>query len=229
MLFIIDFDGTISPADVVDELLERFADPAWREIEDRWVRGEINSQQCMAEQIALINGDRRLVERFLEAVEIDPSFTEFVDYAVGLGEVAVVSDGLDVPIRHALDRAGLAIPFFANKLEYCDSGFRLSFPYRDASCAVNSGVCKCAVARSIDAGRSETTVLIGDGRSDQCIARTADFVFAKGSLRTFCEAEGINHTPFDSFADVLKVVQGWAVSARDESQETRCPLAVSSP
>ena len=35
MLFIIDFDGTVAPADTVDDLLERFADPEWKRIEDK--------------------------------------------------------------------------------------------------------------------------------------------------------------------------------------------------
>jgi len=48
MLFLVDFDGTVAPTDTVDALLERFADPEWRRLEERWVRGEISSRQCMA-------------------------------------------------------------------------------------------------------------------------------------------------------------------------------------
>ena len=40
MLFIIDFDGTVAPTDTVDALLEQFADPEWRNIEEQWVSGQ---------------------------------------------------------------------------------------------------------------------------------------------------------------------------------------------
>jgi 2-hydroxy-3-keto-5-methylthiopentenyl-1-phosphate phosphatase len=227
MLFIIDFDGTVAPVDTVDALLERFAAPAWRQIEEQWVSDQIDSQQCMAAQIDLVSGDRSSLEHFLESVDLDPAFTDFVLYASTFADLAIVSDGLDYPIRHALQRPGIPpIAIYANKLGFRTGGLEISFPYTDAACAVNSGVCKCAVSRSLVRGRAVTTVLIGDGRSDQCFARSAGHVFAKGSLRRFCEQERIAHTPFDSFADVLAVIRRWNVLPYDKVlEESACPLA----
>jgi 2,3-diketo-5-methylthio-1-phosphopentane phosphatase len=226
ILFIIDFDGTIAPIDTVDALLDRFADPEWREIEEQWVRGEINSEQCMAAQIALVRGERPELEEFLHSVQIDPSFVDFVRYAGRFAELAVVSDGLDDPIRHALRHLDDPIPIYANRLDFRTGGLGISFPHGDSACAVGSGVCKCAVARSIDAGRGLATVLIGDGRSDLCLARRADFVFAKGSLRRFCEAEKILHVPFEQLGDVLTIVRGWNAFDYDRSPgEASCHLA----
>jgi len=226
ILFIIDFDGTIAPIDTVDALLERFADPEWREIEERWVRGEINSEQCMAAQIALVRGERPELEEFLHSVQIDPSFAGFVRYVTPFAELAVVSDGLDDPIHHALRQLDVPIRICANRLDFRPGGLRISFPHGDSACAVLSGVCKCAIARSIDAGRGLTTVLIGDGRSDLCLARRADFVFAKGSLRRFCEDEHILHVPFEVLGDVLTIVRGWNATDYDRSPgEAACHLA----
>ncbi len=225
MLFIIDFDGTVAPTDTVDALLERFADPDWRRIEEQWVRGEINSQECMAGQIALVGGDRSALDVFLHSVAIDPSFIDFVHYVRPFADLAVVSDGLDYPIRHALRKLDVPFAIYANRLGFRQGGLNISFPYADAACKVGSGVCKCAVARSVNAGRGLTTILIGDGRSDLCLARSADFVFAKGSLRDYCEAENIIHTPFETFGDVLPVIRGW--NARDFEEiprESECPL-----
>ncbi|MGZ4808962.1 MAG: HAD-IB family phosphatase [Thermoanaerobaculia bacterium] len=225
MLFIIDFDGTIAPADTVDSLLERFADPEWRTIEEQWVRGEINSQQCMAAQIALVRGEGVVLEEFLHSVEIDPAFFDFVHYARQFADLAVVSDGLDDPIHHALRQLDVPIPVYANRLGFRPGGLGISFPYRDPACAVGSGVCKCAIARSVDAGRGLSTILIGDGRSDLCLARSADLVFAKGSLRRYCEAENIPHLPFETFGDVLTIIRGWNASEFDEPpEEAACQL-----
>lgn len=219
MLFIVDFDGTIAPTDTVDALLERFAGPAWQDLEREWVNGNINSQQCMAGQIALVRGEHEVLKEFLENVQIDPSFPAFVEYASGLGDVVVVSDGLDYPIKHALANAGVDVPVIANALRFCDTGLALSFPYGDAACKVGSGVCKCAAAL---AGNGPL-VLIGDGRSDQCVARICDVVFAKSKLRSICETEGIPHIPFETFADVLATLRRWD----DEEQERACPVAAS--
>jgi 2,3-diketo-5-methylthio-1-phosphopentane phosphatase len=226
MLFIIDFDGTVAPTDTVDALLERFANAEWRRIESEWVAGRINSRQCMAAQLALVSADRAVLEEFLQSVTIDPSFAAFVQYVSPFADLAIVSDGLDYPIRHALQKLDIPpIPIYANRLEIAACGLGISFPYTEMDCAVQSGVCKCAVARSVDAGRGLTTVLVGDGRSDLCIARTAGYVFAKNSLRRFCEAEGIIHTPFESFRDVLAVITGWNIHERVRKvQEAAWPL-----
>jgi 2,3-diketo-5-methylthio-1-phosphopentane phosphatase len=225
MLFIIDFDGTVAPTDTVDALLERFAHPEWLRIEEEWIAGEINSRQCMAAQLALIDADRDALEAFLQAVTIDPAFPAFARYVRRFADLAVVSDGLDYPIRHALQKHDIHIPIYANELGFRTGGLDLCFPYADASCSVRSGVCKCAVARSVDAGRGLNIILIGDGQSDRCIARSADYVFAKGSLRTFCEEENIIHTPFESFSDVLSVIRGWnAQLIEARFLERQCPL-----
>lgn len=221
MLFVIDFDGTVAPADTVDALLERFAGPEWQRIEEQWVRGEIDSRQCMAAQIALVEGDDDALEAFLQSVEIDPGFAGFVDYVKDFADFAIVSDGLDYPIRHAIRKLGVSIPLYANRLAFRHRGLGISFPHADAACAVGSGVCKCAVARSLDAGRGLPMILIGDGRSDLCIARSADYVFAKGTLRRFCEAENINHSPFETFGDVLTVVRRWNARTFEEAPRER--------
>ncbi len=215
-LFVIDFDGTVTPFDTVDALLQRFADPEWKRVEEQWASGDIGSRECMAAQIALVRGDQVALERFLNDVEVDPAFVDFVNEVRGFAAMAIVSDGLDYPIIHVLDRLGIEIPVYANKLSFLPGGLELSFPYADPLCVVGSGVCKCAAVRSVDAGRGLWTVLIGDGRSDFCFARKADYVFAKGELRRFCEAENIKHSPFETFSDVLSVVRGWNTQRSDE-------------
>lgn len=224
MLFIIDFDGTVAPTDTVDALLETFAGPDWLRIEKEWVDGTINSRQCMAAQLALISADELTLRTFLESVMIDPAFPAFVRHVSPFADLAIVSDGLDYPIVRALRKADVTIPVFANRTEFRERGIGISFPFSRPSCMVNSGVCKCSVAQTVDEGRGLTSVLIGDGRSDQCVAHQADFVFAKGSLITYCRDNGIPYTPFQSFADVLAAIKGWTVLPQSRTKETQCPL-----
>ncbi|MEO8032959.1 MAG: HAD-IB family phosphatase [Acidobacteriota bacterium] len=217
LLFVIDFDGTVAPHDTVDALLERFAEPEWREVEERWARGEINSQQCMATQLGMVRTERPVMESFLRRATIDPSFAHFVEYVSPFALLAIVSDGLDYTIQQAMRMMEPPIPIFANALEFRSASLGISFPYADAACKVKSGVCKCAVTRTLDAGRGLPVILIGDGQSDRCLARAADYVFAKSSLRTFCEEEQIPHTPFETFHDVLSVVRQWNSIENEDS------------
>jgi 2-hydroxy-3-keto-5-methylthiopentenyl-1-phosphate phosphatase len=123
-------------------------------------------------------------------------------------------------------KVGLSVPVYANRTEFHECGVGISFPFSRPSCTVNSGVCKCSVAQTIDAGRGLTTVLIGDGRSDQCAAHQANFVFAKGSLISYCRDNGIPHTPFQSFADILVAIKAWPVVPQSAAKEKQWPLVV---
>jgi 2-hydroxy-3-keto-5-methylthiopentenyl-1-phosphate phosphatase len=49
-------------------------------------------------------------------------------------------------------------------------------------------------------------VFVGNGLSDRCGARAADFTFAKDDLAGFCAQEGIRFQPFASFDDVNMAV-----------------------
>jgi len=216
MLFVIDFDGTVAPVDTVDALLEEFGHPRWRVVEQQWVEGRISSRECMAQQMALVDGDPEALEGFLHSVAIDPSFEAFLRHVRSFAEVAVVSDGIDYPIRHALRELQPPVPVYSNRVALCGRGLSITFPHFEPACAVQSGVCKCAVAAGINPGRKSPVILIGDGRSDHCLARSADFVFAKASLRRFCEAQNIAYAPFDTFDDVLSAVQGWDALEHEE-------------
>ena len=44
-------------------------------------------------------------------------------------------------------------------------------------------------------------LLIGDGRSDECLAGEADFVFATAKLLRHCQAHGLPHLAFQNFAE----------------------------
>src|SRR5947208_12784471 len=54
-----DFDGTITQVDVTDAILERLADPQWRDLERAWVRGEIGSRERLARQMAVVPAPAR--------------------------------------------------------------------------------------------------------------------------------------------------------------------------
>jgi 2,3-diketo-5-methylthio-1-phosphopentane phosphatase len=206
-----DFDGTIALGDVVDTLLDRFAAPAWREIELAWKSGVIGSRECLVRQVALLDMPRIALDRCLDKIAIDADFPSFVAEARAQGHaITVVSDGLDYAIRRVLTRNGLAdLPVISNSLQQrSERAWRIAFPHVDARCFAASGHCKCTTVRKTRcrATSNSRSLLIGDGTSDFCAAQMVDFVFAKDKLAEHHIQRNLPHCPIRSFADARRLM-----------------------
>ncbi|MBS0556569.1 MAG: MtnX-like HAD-IB family phosphatase [Proteobacteria bacterium] len=200
-----DFDGTIALDDTTDTLLERFGRPGWEVLESDWKAGRINSHDCMAGQVGLMDMSCDELDAHLDARAVDPAFAAFVDAAHAQGmHIVIVSDGLDYAIRRILARTGFdSLPIVANHLRQTgERQWSLQFPHADKTCRIGSGTCKCARGRAAH----ERTLLIGDGASDFCVAETTDFVFAKGKLIEHCRKTSIAHAAIAGFADALPLL-----------------------
>jgi 2,3-diketo-5-methylthio-1-phosphopentane phosphatase len=194
-----DFDGTITRTDVIDNILERFAAPAWADIENEWLNGHIGSRECLSRQLTLVKAYPSQLLEYFDSVTIDPDFPAFVDHVMNLGATLdIVSDGLEQGIARILSRHRLPLlPIIANGLRQVDqNSWRIVFPHASDACRAAAGNCKC---KSVPDGRR--VLVIGDGKSDMCVASTADFVFAKDTLAEHCERNGIPYARFDSFAE----------------------------
>jgi HAD superfamily phosphoserine phosphatase-like hydrolase len=189
---LVDFDGTIATVDTTDALLERFAEPGWLDIEADWQAGRIGSRECLVRQIDLIKASAKQYDDFVSSIEIDPGFLAFVEECRSRDlDIMVVSDGLDLPFR-------------ANHLQPVGTDrWRLTFPHARGDCRPLSGNCKCQFA---EAARGSVRVVVGDGRSDFCVAERADLVLAKSSLVEHCRLNALPHyaiTNFDEATDIL--------------------------
>jgi 2-hydroxy-3-keto-5-methylthiopentenyl-1-phosphate phosphatase len=197
-----DFDGTISTTDIGVHLLDRLAEPGWREFDEAYAAGAIGSLECMEKQWACIPGRVPEAERHAVAAEVplDPGFGPLVDGLRRAGaEITVVSDGFGFYVHDLIAPWGL--PVFTNEVDWATNTMR--YPNADPTCAscAACGTCKPKIIHEA-ATRGRATVFIGDGTSDRHAARVADEVFAKASLADWCETEGIAHSRFDVLADV---------------------------
>jgi 2,3-diketo-5-methylthio-1-phosphopentane phosphatase len=203
---LLDFDGTVTVKDTVDAILERFAEPAWREVEEHWKDGKIGSRECLSKQTDFIRATPKEIDSLIDRIEIDPGFDEFMQTCERLNvDVTIVSDGYRRSIERVLDRAGRALPSRSGVLEYLGRRrWKLTSPVSRADCSSGSNTCKCMIASEMNI----PTILIGDGRSDFCVANEVDFVLAKGSLARHCAEKNIDHQPIDGLADAAKLLAG---------------------
>jgi 2-hydroxy-3-keto-5-methylthiopentenyl-1-phosphate phosphatase len=199
---LVDFDDT------TDLLLERFAAPAWRDIEEDWKAGRIGSRECMVRQIDLVRASMAEMDEFVAGIEIDHAFPAFAALCSRHGhDISVVSDGLDRTVASVLRRHELDLPFSANHLQWRGNDrWRLTFPYARSDCRALSGNCKCTFATTTP---HELSIVVGDGRSDFCVAERADLVLAKGALIDHCVKAGLPHYAFADFAEATEILAGW--------------------
>ena len=203
-MFFCDFDGTVTREDVIDRVLEEFADPMWRQIEQSWVNGEMGSRDCLAIQTKLIKARKQDLLDFVEGFEIDETFIDFAKYCKSKTiEVVILSDGIDLFIKSILDRYGLKdIQVFSNGLARTNGHFEMTFPYFRKDCSSRSGMCKCRIMEALS-GPGRINILVGDGRSDFCVATRAELTFAKSALLDFCRVEKIPHIAHSEFGEIV--------------------------
>ncbi|MEI8348166.1 MAG: MtnX-like HAD-IB family phosphatase [Pseudomonadota bacterium] len=198
-----DFDGTITLEDTTDQLLEQYADPRWKDIEQEWLAGKIGSRDCLKKQIdCLPLFSSQEFEKFISRVKIDSNFLAFYNFIKTQKiDLYIVSDGLDLFIKEILKTYNLGeIPLFSNHLNWQEGRFNLSFPFYREDCHSGAGMCKCRKVKEISAGRH--VIYIGDGRSDFCAAKHAEIIFAKGKLIEECARTNRACIPFENFQEV---------------------------
>jgi len=202
-----DFDGTVTCTDGVDAVLDALADPAWRDIEALWVRGEIGSRECLTRQLPLVRGGWKAALNVLSGVGVDPTFSGFAAWCRRHDiPLRIVSDGFDRIIRYTFDRDALRVDeIYSNSLQETDGRLVPEFPHQAAGCG--AGLCKCRVMEGGDPRARK--VMIGDGLTDLCCSRKADTVFAKGTLLKLLLNEGIPCIPFEDFDSIATSLQSY--------------------
>jgi 2-hydroxy-3-keto-5-methylthiopentenyl-1-phosphate phosphatase len=205
-----DFDGTITRLDVTDEILERFADPSWHEVEDQWLRAEIGSRECFERQAALVRATAKQLNELIDAIPLDPDFPAFFRYLKAQRlPFYIVSDSFDYVIRRVLKRVGAdgelrnGRHLFSTGLEFEAGGIRATFPHSNHGCNHNCATCKPAIIRKVRK-KQQPVIFVGDGLSDRFAVEVADVVFAKHELLAYCRERGLACRPFETFDDVRK-------------------------
>jgi len=204
-LILCDFDGTISIRDMGYILVNHFSSGDWKAIDRDFSHGMIGSKEAYSRIAKILKGDESDILRFIQQhSSIDPHFPSFYQFCLQRGiDVKIVSDGLDFYIKALLDIHHLSeIPFYANHTHFLKgNGLDISFPHSNEECGL-CGTCKKKLVQ-IHRNEYDSILFVGNGLSDRCGAKEADFVFAKDSLYAYCIRNDISCHFFDDFDTIL--------------------------
>lgn len=202
---VLDFDGTITEVDLLQEVSRRFGDPVVvEEVETALAQGRITLQEEITREFAPVRTPLEEVVRWvLENVRIRPGFRELMELARSRGWPALVlSSGFHELIEPVLAREGVEAQVKANRLDAGPDGWRVLWRDPDP-CPVCGQPCK----RAALPGQGEI-VYIGDGYSDRCAALASDRVFATRGLARYLDAEGVAYEPFAAFFEIARALRG---------------------
>lgn len=186
-VFIFDFDGTITPEDTTDLILELPGDDRIWEIEREWATGALTSYQCMKTQARFLHGlSIDAVHHHLrQHSHVDEAFVPLLQFLKKEEfSVVLLSEGYNVSIQfHDIPKHIGEI--YSSRLGI--EGGRLTgdltvwnertWDYADPCL----GCCICKVDFLFWLRRSQpvtTTVAVGDGGSDACLFRYVDVSFS---------------------------------------------------
>lgn len=197
-----DFDGTIVTEDLGLELLKAFADPGWEELERAYEAGEIDLQECLSGQFALIRRPRAELEAFVgQRAQVRPGFAELTYFCRQQNiPFLIVSGGLDFYIQQVLDSVGLGnLDYLAARTRFTPQGIEVALPSADGHADF-----KVAVVRQ-QQGTGYRVAYIGDWITDYRAAQVADFVFARDKLLDYCRRHSDLVGRFQAFNDFKDV------------------------
>jgi 2,3-diketo-5-methylthio-1-phosphopentane phosphatase len=208
LIVVIDFDGTLTLRDVGDEICERFAPPAWRDLDDAWVRNEITLPEAQRRMWAMVRATREAATKHALAVgQRRPGLhTLSAEVAARGGELWLASGGFDFYIEALLGEETAAFAKrFSNRAYFDGDRVSLEFPHAELACG-RCAVCKgrvCRLARSA----ANRVVFVGDGSSDRCAAGEVDELFAvrDGILHNHAGDRARPFTSLDEVAGYLRV------------------------
>jgi 2-hydroxy-3-keto-5-methylthiopentenyl-1-phosphate phosphatase len=196
---VLDFDGTITEIDLLDEISQRFGDPnVFRELDEHLDSGSLTLQEVITREFAPVRAPLgEVVAWVLDHARVRRGLPELVALARAREwGMLVLSSGFHELIEPVLRREGVEVEVVANRIDPDPAGWRVV--WRDETvCAVCGEACK---RRALPAPGQ--VIYVGDGFSDRCAALAADRVFATRGLASYLEEQGVAYQRFDDLLDV---------------------------
>ncbi len=213
-LIAVDYDGTITEKDLLQQIAFEFGDPETvGELDRALDEGRVTLRDEIVGEYATVRAPLdEVIEWTFERTRIRPGFAEFVELARTEGwRLVVVSSGFNELIEPILKSEGIEVEVVANHVDARPEGWVVDWRYGE-ECPVCGQSCKRATVELLADGGE--LVYIGDGYSDRCAGEAADRVFAIRRLAEHLEQKGIPYEPFGDFFDIAAALAPTAAPPR---------------
>jgi 2-hydroxy-3-keto-5-methylthiopentenyl-1-phosphate phosphatase len=202
---VVDFDGTITEQDLLDQIAFTFGDEdVYREVDEGLDNDSLTLHEVIRREFEPVRTPLEQVREWvLENVRVRPGVHEVVALANERGwRFVIVSSGFRELIEPVLAREGFAgVELLSNAVDPDPEGWKVQFRVSEV-CEVCGQPCKRSTAAAVADGTE--LVYIGDGYSDRCAAESADLVFARRGLASYLEERGV---PFERFEDFHSIAR----------------------
>ncbi len=204
VIFLIDFDITISKRDSTDVLLENHNPEYKQVIREKYRNKEITMREFIKFGLESLNITKEEYVRTLsENVTIDTTFIDFIKSGI---EFRIVSAGTRLNIQGSLLKYNINLKdedIISNDISFEGNKITISNPFLDTE--QYYGVDKKEIVRSYQE-KGYKVYFVGDGPSDYRAIETADFSFIRKGTRAikFCEENNIDFFEFDNFNEILE-------------------------
>ena len=204
VIFLIDFDITISKRDSTDVLLENHNPEYKQVIMEKYRNKEITMREFIKFGLESLNITKEEYVRTLsENVTIDTTFIDFIKSGI---EFRIVSAGTRLNIQGSLLKYNINLKdedIISNDISFEGNKITISNPFLDTE--QYYGVDKKEIVRSYQE-KGYKVYFVGDGPSDYRAIETADFSFIRKGTRAikFCEENNIDFFEFDNFNEILE-------------------------
>lgn len=203
---VVDFDGTITEQDMLDDIAQTFGDgEVYRQVDEGLDRGSIPLREVIRREFEPVRAPlEEVVDYVLRETRVRAGFRDLVERAQDEGwRFVVVSSGFHELIEPVLAREGVSVELHANRVDPRPDGWRVLWSYGD-DCETCGESCKRATVDALANGGE--VVYVGDGYSDRCAAEDADRVFARRGLARWLDGRGVPYEPFEDFHDVARAL-----------------------
>ena len=207
----IDFDGAIVRNNLPEAIFERFAAAGWERERDAFVAGKKSIEQYHRAALDLVDASLDALTAYArEVAVVRPGLLDVLDWAAWNGWAAVIlSDGFEFCVEAVLGILGAdRVARHAGRARF-DYRWRVTY-LSPRGLEVQDGFKASYVSASHQAG--DFVVYAGADAGAVTAVASADAVFATGELSTALSGAGGRVYAFETFGDVVAVLEREAES-----------------
>jgi 2,3-diketo-5-methylthio-1-phosphopentane phosphatase len=204
IIFLIDFDITISKKDSTDALLETHNPEYRKKLREQYKNGYVTMREFVISGLQSLNITKEeYIKTLQDKVDIDESFIDFIKSGA---DFRIVSAGTKLNIQGTLWKYGIKLgddKIISNDISFDGNRIKITNPFLDKE--MYYGVDKKEAVENFQR-QGYKVIFVGDGPSDYRAVEVADFSFIRKNTRAvnFCLEKKIDFLEFDNFNEILK-------------------------